>query len=46
MLEKYLSQVNLILMKNFMKILKLNIPENFNFAFDIVDEIAVKPRIK
>jgi acetyl-CoA synthetase len=39
-LEKYLSQTEFISYEDFTANFKFNIPENFNFAFDVVDEIA------
>ncbi|HOM01721.1 MAG TPA: AMP-binding protein [Acetivibrio sp.] len=42
MLEKYLSKVNFDSYEDFIENFKLNIPENFNFAYDVVDEIASK----
>ncbi|WP_038291525.1 AMP-binding protein [Acetivibrio straminisolvens] len=42
MLEKYLSKVNFDSYEDFIQNFKLNIPENFNFAYDVVDEIASK----
>ncbi|HEX2934983.1 MAG TPA: AMP-binding protein [Bacteroidales bacterium] len=40
MLNKYLSQVNFNSYEDFVDNFHLNIPENFNFAYDVVDEIA------
>jgi acetyl-CoA synthetase len=42
MLEKYLSQINYKSYDEFYKKFKILIPEKFNFAYDIVDEIAKK----
>jgi acetyl-CoA synthetase len=42
LLEKYLSQVEYNSYEEFYSKFKINIPANFNFAFDIVDEIAAK----
>lgn len=39
-LNKYLSQVNFNSYEDFVDNFHLNIPENFNFAYDVVDEIA------
>ena len=39
-LEKYLSQTAFNSYVDFTANFKFNIPENFNFAFDVVDEIA------
>ncbi len=41
-LEKYLTQINYNSYEEFIANYHLNIPENFNFAFDVVDEIALK----
>ena len=41
MLNKYLSSVNFSSYEDFSENFKINIPEDFNFAFDIVDEIAL-----
>jgi len=42
MLNKYLSQVEFNSYDEFYNKFKILVPENFNFAFDIVDEIALK----
>jgi acetyl-CoA synthetase len=39
-LEKYLSQLNYNSYEEFIEKFKINVPEGFNFAFDVVDEIA------
>jgi acetyl-CoA synthetase len=39
-LDKYLSQTEFTSYQDFTENFKINIPENFNFAFDVVDEIA------
>jgi acetyl-CoA synthetase len=39
-LDKYLSQTEFASYQEFIEKFKINIPENFNFAFDVVDEIA------
>ena len=39
-LDKYLSQTEFQSYQDFTDNFKLNIPDNFNFAFDVVDEIA------
>lgn len=41
MLNKYLNRVNFSSYEDFAENFKVNIPENFNFAYDIVDEIAL-----
>jgi len=40
MIEKYLSQVNFKSYEEFFKNFEIKVPDHFNFAFDIVDEIA------
>ncbi len=40
MLEKYLSRVDFTSYEDFYENLKINIPGNFNFAYDVVDEYA------
>ncbi|EGD46705.1 AMP-dependent synthetase and ligase [Ruminiclostridium papyrosolvens DSM 2782] len=40
MLEKYLSRVDFTSYEDFYENLKINVPENFNFAYDVVDEYA------
>jgi len=42
MLEKYLSRINFDSYEDFVKNFKINVPDNFNFAYDVVDEIAAK----
>jgi acetyl-CoA synthetase len=42
MLEKYLKQVEFGSYDDFKVNFEIKIPENFNFAFDVVDEIAYK----
>jgi acetyl-CoA synthetase len=42
MLEKYLSKIDFDSYEDFTENFKVNIPENFNFAYDVVDEIASK----
>ena len=39
-LKKYLSKIEFSSYQEFMDNFKINIPENFNFAYDVVDEIA------
>jgi acetyl-CoA synthetase len=41
-LEKYLKQTEFSSYEEFRKNFKIQIPENFNFAYDVVDEIADK----
>ena len=40
-LDKYLSQTTFQSYSDFTENYKIHIPENFNFAFDVVDEIAL-----
>ncbi|AEY65723.1 AMP-binding protein [Clostridium sp. BNL1100] len=40
MLEKYLSRVDFTSYEDFYENFKINVPENFNFAYDVVDEYA------
>ncbi|HEX2925167.1 MAG TPA: AMP-binding protein [Ruminiclostridium sp.] len=40
MLEKYLSRVDFSSYEDFYENFKINIPGNFNFAYDVVDEYA------
>lgn len=40
MLEKYLGKVEYDSYENFKNDFRINIPENFNFAYDVVDTIA------
>jgi len=40
MLEKYLSQIDFESYKDMKENLKINVPENFNFAYDVLDEWA------
>lgn len=42
MLEKYLSKLDFDNYESFVKDFKINVPDNFNFAYDVVDEIATK----
>jgi len=42
MIEKYLSQVNFNSYEEFFNNFEIKVPDQFNFAFDIVDEIALK----
>jgi acetyl-CoA synthetase len=41
-LDQYLSQINFSSYQDFSENFKIRISENFNFAFDVVDEIALK----
>ncbi|MBQ8099633.1 MAG: AMP-binding protein [Bacteroidaceae bacterium] len=40
MLEKYLKQTSFVSQEDFEKHLDITVPENFNFAYDVVDEWA------
>lgn len=40
MLEKYIPRVDYDSYEDFVENFKINVPDNFNFAYDIVDEIA------
>ena len=42
MVEKYLSQTHFTSQEDFIKNLKINVPANFNFGYDIVDAWAEK----
>jgi acetyl-CoA synthetase len=42
LLDKYLRQIEFDSYKSFKSVFQIEIPENFNFAFDVVDEIALK----
>ena len=42
MLDKYLKQTEFPSYENFKENFEIEIPENFNFAYDVVDEIAKK----
>jgi acetyl-CoA synthetase len=42
MLEKYLSKVNYDSYEDLYENFKINLPGNFNYAFDVVDEIAAE----
>lgn len=42
MIEKYLSKTTFTSQEDFIKNLKINVPENFNFGYDIVDAWADK----
>jgi len=42
MVEKYLKRVEFTSYEDFKADFKIEIPENFNFAYDVVDEIAIK----
>jgi acetyl-CoA synthetase len=42
MLEKYLPRIEFTSYEDFYKNFKINVPENFNFAYDVVDAIAAE----
>ena len=42
MLDNYLSQIDFNSYQEFFEKFEIRIPEHFNFAFDVVDEIALK----
>lgn len=37
MVERFLSQTSFTSQEDFIKNLKINVPENFNFGYDVVD---------
>ena len=41
-LEKYLDKIEFNSYQEFREDFKIKIPENFNFAYDVVDEIALR----
>ena len=41
-LDKYLSQTEFQTYSDFIENYRIHIPENFNFAYDVVDEIALR----
>jgi len=40
MLEKYIPRIDFNSYEDFVENFKINVPDNFNFAYDVVDEIA------
>ncbi|WP_071147330.1 AMP-binding protein [Bacteroides ihuae] len=42
MVEKYLSQASFASQKDFIENLKINVPDNFNFGYDVVDAWAAE----
>ena len=40
MIERFLAKTNFASQEDFIKNLKINVPENFNFAYDVVDAYA------
>jgi acetyl-CoA synthetase len=45
-LKKYLSKIEFSSYQEFLDNFKIKIPENFNFAYDVVDEIAASDPAK
>lgn len=41
MLEKFVNKQNFSSYEDFVQNFKINVPDNFNFAYDVVDELAV-----
>ena len=46
MVEKFLEQTTFTSQEDFIKNLKIKIPENFNFGYDIVDAGAAEEPIR
>ena len=46
MVEKFLEQTTFTSQEDFIKNLKIKIPENFNFGYDIVDAWAAEEPIR
>ena len=42
MVERFLSQTSFTSQEDFIKNLKINVPENFNFGYDVVDARAAR----
>ena len=42
MVERFLSQTSFSSQEDFNKNLKINVPENFNFGYDVVDAWAAE----
>ena len=42
MVERFLSQTSFTSQEDFIKNLKINVPENFNFGYDVVDAWAAE----
>ncbi|MBQ2731913.1 MAG: AMP-binding protein [Opitutales bacterium] len=40
MLEKFLKQTSFVSQEDFVENFRINVPENFNFAYDVIDEWA------
>ena len=45
MVERFLAQTSFASQEDFIKNLKINVPENFNFGYDVVDAWAASPVI-
>lgn len=44
MLERFLDQTSFTSQEDFIKHFKIKVPENFNFAYDVVDAWAANVR--
>ena len=42
MVERFLSQTSFTSQEDFIKNFKINVPENFNFGYDVVDAWAAE----
>ena len=42
MVERFLAQTSFASQEDFIKNLKINVPENFNFGYDVVDAWAAE----
>ena len=42
MIERFLAKTNFASQEDFIKNLKINVPENFNFGYDVVDAWAAE----
>ena len=42
MVERFLSQTSFVSQEDYRKNLHIRVPENFNFGYDVVDDIAEK----
>ena len=42
MVERFLSQTSFTTQEDFIKNFKINVPENFNFGYDVVDAWATE----
>ena len=41
MVERFLSQTSFTTQEDFIKNFKINVPENFNFGYDVVREFSI-----